>query len=194
MILSGFGEPAQLKLKHARVFVAGAGGLGCAALQYLAAAGIGTIGIADDDVVEVGNLHRQVLYTMQDVGALKADTAAAWLMKMNPETEIHVYPVRLTPENIAGIIADYDVILDGTDNRETKYLINDACVSAGKPLVFAAISQYEGQLAIFNYPPGSPDAVNYRDVFPGYFIHRAFMPGNRGIGRIARHYRMHAMQ
>ncbi len=166
MILSGFGEQAQLKLKQARVFVAGAGGLGCAALQYLAAAGIGTIGIADDDVVEVGNLHRQVLYTMQDVGALKADAAAAWLMKMNPETEIHVYPVRLTSGNIADIIADYDVILDGTDNRETKYLINDACVSAGKPLVFAAISQYEGQLAIFNYPPGSPEATNYRDIFP----------------------------
>jgi molybdopterin/thiamine biosynthesis adenylyltransferase/rhodanese-related sulfurtransferase len=166
MILSGFGEPAQVKLKHARVFMAGAGGLGCAALQYLAAAGIGTIGIADDDVVQVGNLHRQVLYTLQDVGALKADTAAAWLMKMNPETAIHVYPVRLTSGNIADIIADYDVILDGTDNRETKYLINDACVSAGKPLVFAAISQYEGQLAIFNYPPGSPEATNYRDVFP----------------------------
>jgi sulfur-carrier protein adenylyltransferase/sulfurtransferase len=166
MILSGFGEPAQLKLKHARVFVAGAGGLGCAALQYLAAAGIGTLGIADDDVVQVGNLHRQVLYTLQDVGALKADTAAAWLMKMNPEAEIHVYPVRLTSGNIADIIADYDVILDGTDNRETKYLINDACIAAGKPLVFAAISQYEGQLAIFNYPPGSPEATNYRDVFP----------------------------
>jgi sulfur-carrier protein adenylyltransferase/sulfurtransferase len=166
MILSGFGEEAQLRLKQARVFVAGAGGLGCAALQYLAAAGVGTLGIADDDVVEVSNLHRQVLYTLQDVGALKADTAAAWLMKMNPETEIHVYPVRLTSSNIDTIISDYDVILDGTDNRETKYLINDAAVLAGKPLIFAAISQYEGQLAIFNYPPGSPEAVNYRDVFP----------------------------
>jgi sulfur-carrier protein adenylyltransferase/sulfurtransferase len=166
IILNGFGEPAQLRLKQARVFVAGAGGLGCAALQYLAAAGIGTIGIADDDVVEVGNLHRQVLYTPQDVGALKADTAAAWLMKMNPETEIHVYPVRLTNANIHSIIADYDVILDGTDNRETKYLINDACILAGKPLVFAAISEYEGQLAIFNYPPGSHGSANYRDIFP----------------------------
>ena len=85
---------------------------------------------------------------------------------MNPETEIHVYPVRLTRDNIMDIIADYDIVLDGTDNRETKYLINDACVSAGKPLVFAAISQYEGQLAIFNYPPGSPEAASYRDVFP----------------------------
>jgi sulfur-carrier protein adenylyltransferase/sulfurtransferase len=166
MILSGFGEQAQQKLRQARVFVAGAGGLGCAALQYLAAAGIGTIGIADDDVVQVGNLHRQVLYTLQDVGALKVDTAAAWLMKMNPETEIHVYPVRLNSVNIADIIDDYDVILDGTDNREAKYLINDACVSAGKPLVFAAISQYEGQLAIFNYPPGSSNAATYRDIFP----------------------------
>jgi sulfur-carrier protein adenylyltransferase/sulfurtransferase len=167
MILSGFGEPAQDKLKQARVFVAGAGGLGCAALQYLAAAGIGAIGIADDDVVQIGNLHRQILYTLQDVGALKADTAAAWLMKMNPDTEIHVYPVRLTAGNIAGIIGDYDIILDGTDNPETKYMINDACISAGKPLVFAAISQYEGQLAIFNYPPGSDGATNYRDIFPG---------------------------
>jgi adenylyltransferase/sulfurtransferase len=166
MILKGFGEPAQTRLKHARVFVAGAGGLGCAALQYLAAAGIGTIGIADDDVVQVGNLHRQVLYTSGDVGALKVDTAAAWLIKLNPETEIHTYPVRLTSGNIADIIAGYDIVLDGTDNRETKYLINDACVSAGKPLVFAAISQYEGQLAVFNYPPGLPGAANYRDIFP----------------------------
>jgi sulfur-carrier protein adenylyltransferase/sulfurtransferase len=166
MILPEFGRRAQLKLKHARVLVAGAGGLGCAALQYLAAAGVGTLGIADDDVVQPGNLHRQILYTLQDVGDLKADTAAAWLMKLNPETEIHVYPVRLTPRNIMEIIADYDIVLDGTDNRETKYLINDACVSAGKPLVFAAISQYEGQLAIFNYPPGSPEATGYRDVFP----------------------------
>lgn len=166
MLLEGFGEEAQLKLRNARIFVAGAGGLGCAALQYLAAAGIGTIGIADDDVVDVSNLHRQILYTMQDVGALKADIAASWLMKMNPETGIHVYPVRLSPSNIESIIADYDVILDGTDNLETKYLINDAAVAAGKPLIFAAISQYEGQLAVFNYPPGSPEAVNYRDVFP----------------------------
>jgi adenylyltransferase/sulfurtransferase len=166
MILPEFGETAQRKLKLARVFVAGAGGLGCAALQYLAAAGVGTIGIADDDVVQPGNLHRQILYTLQDVGDLKADAAAAWLMKLNPETEIHVYPVRLTPGNIMDIIADYDFVLDGTDNRETKYLINDACVSAGKPLVFAAISQFEGQLAVFNYPPGSPEAASYRDVFP----------------------------
>jgi len=100
------------------------------------------------------------------VGALKADTAATWLLKMNPETEIHVYPVRLTSLNIADIIVDYDIILDGTDNRETKYLINDACIAAGKPFIFAAISQYEGQLAIFNYPPGSPGAANYRDIFP----------------------------
>jgi adenylyltransferase/sulfurtransferase len=166
MILTGFGEEAQLKLKRARIFVAGAGGLGCASLQYLAASGIGTIGIADDDTVQVGNLHRQVLYTMQDVGTLKADAAAAWLMQMNPETEIHVYPVRLTSGNIADIIAEYDIILDGTDNRETKYLINDACVEAGKSLVFAAISEYEGQLAVFNYPAGSPEAANYRDIFP----------------------------
>ncbi len=166
MILPGFGEAAQLKLKKARIFVAGAGGLGCAALQYLAAAGAGTLGIADDDVVQPGNLHRQILYTMQDVGGLKADAAAAWLKRLNPETTIHVYPVRLNSGNISDIIADYDFILDGTDNRETKYLINDACVSAGKPLIMAAISQFEGQLAIFNYPPGSQNAVNYRDVFP----------------------------
>ena len=108
-------------------------------------------------------------------------------MKMNPETEIHVYPVRLTAANIADIIADYDVILDGTDNRETKYLINDACVLAGKPLVFAAISQYEGQLAIFNYPPGSPASGQLQGYFsrihypmslharkPGYW---AYCPG-----------------
>jgi molybdopterin/thiamine biosynthesis adenylyltransferase/rhodanese-related sulfurtransferase len=164
--LSGFGETSQRRLLQARVLVAGAGGLGCAALQYLAAAGVGTIGIADDDVVRLSNLHRQVLYTVNDIGSSKAECAARWLRQLNPEIDIHVHAVRLTVRNIIDIIRPYDIILDGTDNLGSKYMINDACILSGKPVVFAAISQFEGQVAVFNLLHEGIETANYRDVFP----------------------------
>src|SRR3990170_5090454 len=164
--LSGFGETSQRRLLQARVLVAGAGGLGCAALQYLAATGVGTIGIADDDVVRLSNLHRQVLYTVRDIGSGKAESAARWLRQLNPEIDIHVHAVRLTVRNIIEIIRPYDIILDGTDNLGSKYMINDACILAGKPFVFAAISQFEGQVAVFNHLRDGIETANYRDVFP----------------------------
>ncbi|HEY8660270.1 MAG TPA: HesA/MoeB/ThiF family protein [Hanamia sp.] len=167
MILKSFGEAGQQKLLKAKVLVIGAGGLGCPALQYLAAAGIGTIGIVDDDVVSLSNLHRQILYSVNDIGFPKAERAAEKLGQLNPEITIITYPERLTNQNALSIMDAYDIIIDGTDNFSTRYMINDACVLLNKPFVYGAVSQYEGQVAIFNYKKNpAEEAVNYRDLFP----------------------------
>lgn len=167
VILKNFGEAGQQKLLEAKVLVIGAGGLGCAALQYLAAAGIGEIGIVDDDVVSLSNLHRQVLFSVKDIGCNKAEKAARVLHELNPEIKIIAYPERLTTQNVLTIIAGYDIIIDGTDNFPSRYLINDACVLMEKPFVYGAVSQYEGQVGVFNFRIGeNEDPVNYRDIFP----------------------------
>lgn len=167
MILKNFGEAGQQKLLQAKVLVIGAGGLGCPALQYLAAAGIGTLGIVDDDVVALSNLHRQILFTVHDIGLPKATTAARVLQNINPEINIIAYAERLTTQNTFSIIGLYDIIIDGTDNFSSRYMINDACVLLHKTLVYGAVSQYEGQVAIFNCKKNEVDqAVNYRDLFP----------------------------
>jgi sulfur-carrier protein adenylyltransferase/sulfurtransferase len=167
IILSEFGEEGQQKLAEAKVLVIGAGGLGCPVLQYLVAAGTGTIGIVDDDVVALNNLHRQVLYSVNDIGLSKAETAAYILSKLNPEIRIIPYNERLTTENAPDLIDEYDIIIDGTDNFSTRYMINDACVLLDKPLVHGAISQFEGQVAVFNYSPNQDqEKINYRDIFP----------------------------
>ena len=167
VILKNFGEARQQKLLLAKVLIIGAGGLGCPVLQYLAAAGVGTMGIVDDDVVTLSNLHRQVLYTVKDIGLLKAARAAAVLEQMNPEIKIIVYAERLTTQNALSIMNAYDIIIDCTDNFSSRYMINDACVIVDIPLVYGAVSQYEGQVAIFNYKKNESDvAVNYRDLFP----------------------------
>ncbi|HEX7904639.1 MAG TPA: HesA/MoeB/ThiF family protein [Chitinophagaceae bacterium] len=166
ILLKGFGEEGQQKLLQAKVLVIGAGGLGCPALQYLTAAGVGTIGIVDDDVVALSNLHRQVLYSVNDIGLSKADTAAKVLSALNPDISITTYNERLTTANALDIINAYDLIIDGTDNFASRYMINDACVLSGKPLVYGAISQYEGQVAVFNFKNDNNDPVNYRDLFP----------------------------
>ena len=167
LILKDFGEAAQQKLLNAKVLVIGAGGLGCPALQYLTAAGVGTVGIVDDDVVSLSNLHRQVLYSIHDIGSSKAQTATKRLKELNNEVDFHCYDVRLTSTNAADIIGSYDFILDGSDNFATRYLVNDTCVLLDKPLVYGGVGQYEGQVAIFNCRI-SPDInpVNYRDLFP----------------------------
>ena len=167
LILKNFGKTAQDKLWQAKVLVVGAGGLGCATLQYLTAAGIGTIGIIDDDVVTLNNLHRQVLYSEKDIGLSKAERAAFVLQQLNSDIKIIKYNERLATANALDIIQLFDVIVDCSDNFPTRYMINDACVLIGKPLVYASISQYEGQVAIFNYK--NEDGIvssNYRDVFP----------------------------
>ena len=167
IILKELGMAGQQKLAAAKVLVVGAGGLGCPALQYLVAAGIGTVGIVDDDLVSLSNLHRQILYGVEDIGKSKSLTAKEKLQLLNPEISIIAYNERLTTKNALSIIDSFDIILDGTDNFATRYLINDACVLMNKPLVFGAVSQFEGQLAIFNYQSDDESTpVNYRDIFP----------------------------
>lgn len=167
MILSELGQAGQLKLQQARVLVVGAGGLGCPVLQYLAAAGVGTIGIVDGDLVDVSNLHRQILFTIQDVGRPKAFVAKEKLQALNPHIEIQTYNMRLTEENALEIIKEYDIIADGTDNFPTRYLVNDACVIAGKVNVYASIYRFEGQVSVFNYLQNDGTrGANYRDIYP----------------------------
>ncbi len=167
MILKNFGEAGQQKLLQAKVLVIGAGGLGCPALQYLAAAGVGTLGIVDDDLVSLSNLQRQILYTVHDIGLSKAARAAAVLQNINPEIKIIAYAERLTAKNVFSIMGACGIVIDGTDNFSSRYMINDACVLLNKTLVYGAVSQYEGQIAIFNHKKNKTEAaVNYRDLFP----------------------------
>lgn len=168
LILKGFGVQAQQRLQAARVLVVGAGGLGCPVLQYLCGAGVGTIGIIDDDLVSLSNLHRQVLYHTSDVGKAKVTIAAARLQELNPGITIKAYKERLSNVNAPGIISDYDIIVDGSDNFPTRYLVNDACVLLGKTLLYGAIAQYQGQVSVFNYQvaEGCSRPLHYRDLFP----------------------------
>ena len=167
LLLPGFGLEAQQKLKAARVLVVGSGGLGSPLLLYLAAAGVGTLGIVDFDVVDDSNLQRQVLYGQQDIGQLKANAAKSRLQDLNPYIDIHTYPVRLISENALDILRDYDVVADGTDNFPTRYLVNDACVLLGKTNVYAAVFRFEGQVSVFNHTDKTGAlGPNYRDLYP----------------------------
>ena len=165
--LPGFEENGQTLLQRAKVLIVGAGGLGCAAAQYLTATGIGTIGIADFDTVNTSNLHRQVLYTPQDVGKKKVITICERLQKQNPGIELIAHDIKVSSQNVMDLISPYDIIIDGTDNFESRYLLNDAAVITKKPVVYGAIYQYEGQLAVWNVlnENGTP-GPNYRDLFP----------------------------
>ncbi len=164
--LPGFGEAAQILLQKAKVLVVGAGGLGCPALQYLAAAGVGTIGVADHDIVSISNLHRQILYTAGDVGLKKAVVAGERLQKQNPGVRFMLHDLKITSENVMEIIKQYDIVVDGTDNFETRYLLNDAAVILGIPLVYGAIYRYEGQLAVWNIKNvDGAYSPNYRDLY-----------------------------
>ena len=166
MILPQFGEEGQHKLLQAKVLVVGAGGLGCPVLQYLTAAGVGEIGIIDDDIISLSNLHRQVLYTTDDLNKYKTEVAASKLKRLNPSVTFHVFTERLTNSNAIDIISRFDIVADGTDNFAARYIINDACVLLQKPFVNAAISRFEGQVAVFNLLTPSGPSVNYRDLFP----------------------------
>lgn len=162
-----FGMEGQKKLKAAKVVAVGAGGLGAPMLQYLAAAGVGTIGIVDFDKIEASNLHRQILFGASDVGHPKVEVAKERLQEINPHINIKVHQARLTSENALDILEQYDVVADGTDNFPTRYLINDACVMLDKPNVHGSIFQFEGQLSVFNYVDEKGDrGPNYRDLFP----------------------------
>ncbi|WP_256009951.1 HesA/MoeB/ThiF family protein [Desertivirga xinjiangensis] len=162
IILSEIGLEGQKRLKTAKVLVIGAGGLGCPLLQYLAAAGVGNIGIVDDDKVDESNLHRQILYSSADIGKSKAEVAAEKLRSLNPFVNISSYPVRLQADNAEDLFSGYELVVDGSDNFATRYLVNDTCVRLGKPLVFGSIFGFEGQVSVFNYRNGP----TFRCVFP----------------------------
>jgi molybdopterin/thiamine biosynthesis adenylyltransferase/rhodanese-related sulfurtransferase len=162
MILPEFGIVGQQKLKASKVLMVGAGGLGSPILQYLAAAGVGEIGIVDDDNVDLSNLHRQILYCHQDIGQPKAEVAKAKLMLLNPNVSVNAFVQRLTVENAFDLFGDYELIIDGSDNFETRYLVGDTCVALGKTLVFGSIFKFEGQVSVFNHNGGP----TYRDIFP----------------------------
>ncbi|MCL1672142.1 HesA/MoeB/ThiF family protein [Elizabethkingia ursingii] len=165
--LPGFGISSQESLKKAKVLIVGMGGLGCPSSQYLASSGIGTIGIVDDDIVSLSNLHRQILYTPEDIGLPKVEVAARRLQQQNPSVNIIPLNFRVTSENVIDLIREYDLIIEGTDNFETKYLLNDACVLTGKPLIYGAIYQHEGQVSLWNVLQNDGTySPNYRDVFP----------------------------
>lgn len=162
-ILPGFGNQGQEKLSEAKVLVVGAGGLGCPILLHLAAAGVGTLGIADGDSISESNLNRQTLFGVADIGKPKAETAASILKDKYPDINFEVIPEFLSNQNILEVLEKYDLVLDGSDNFGTRYLVNDACFLLNKPLIMGAIFKYEGQLGVFNYG-GNP--VNYRDIYP----------------------------
>ncbi|PSS57869.1 HesA/MoeB/ThiF family protein [Pseudomonas sp. BBP2017] len=151
IILSEVGTQGQQRLRDSKVLVVGAGGLGCPVLLYLAGAGVGTIGIVDNDIVDVSNLHRQILYAIADVGDLKVLAAKRRINQLNPEIVAHAVATTLNADNVQSLLADYDIIVDATDNFDAKYLISDACIEYEKPMVYASISQFEGQVSVFNY-------------------------------------------
>ncbi len=165
LILDEVGEDGQEKLLASRVLVVGAGGLGAPLLMYLAAAGVGTLGIVDDDEVDLTNLQRQVVHATGSVGRKKTESAKDTLAALNPGINVVTHDVRLTGENAEEILAGYDLVADGSDNFETRYLLNDACYRVGMPLVAAAMLRFEGQLFTFRRNDDAPTAC-YRCIFP----------------------------
>ncbi|UIJ71626.1 molybdopterin-synthase adenylyltransferase MoeB [Aurantimonas sp. HBX-1] len=169
IVLPEVGGPGQQLLKRARVLVIGAGGLGSPVVLYLAAAGVGTIGIVDDDVVSLSNLQRQVLHRTADVGRPKLDSAADAVGALNPHVAVEPHALRIDPQNGAGIVAAYDLVIDGSDNFATRYAMADLCAAAGRPLVTAAVNRFSGSLTVLKPYETAADGVRhpgYRDLFP----------------------------
>lgn len=162
IILSEIGQAGQDKISNSKVLVIGAGGLGCPVLQYITAAGVGTIGIIDFDIVELSNLQRQVLFGTSSLGKNKAEAAKKRLEDLNSDISIIAYTEKLTHQNAIDLFNQYDIIVDGSDNFETRYLVNYACIITNKPFVFGAIYKFEGQVSVFNYKNGP----SYRCLFP----------------------------
>jgi adenylyltransferase/sulfurtransferase len=166
LIIPDVGVTGQKRLKNAKVLVIGAGGLGSPALLYLAAAGVGTLGIVDFDLVDESNLHRQVIHGQSDVGKLKAASAQESIAEINPFVKVYLHTERLDSSNALDIFRDYDLILDGTDNFATRYLVNDAAVLLGKPYVWGSIFRFEGQASVFWEDAPNGKGLNYRDLYP----------------------------
>jgi adenylyltransferase/sulfurtransferase len=163
VIMDGVGPEGQGRLLDAHVLVVGAGGLGSPVIQYLAAAGVGTLGVVDDDVVERSNLQRQVIHGDADVGRPKVDSARDFVAALNPDVTVEPHETRLTPDNVEAFLQQYDLVVDGSDNFETRYLVNDACTLAGVPFAHGAILRFEGQVTTFEATDGGPC---YRCLFP----------------------------
>ena len=167
MTLPGWSLDGQARLRQCSILVVGAGGIGSGLLPYLAGSGVGLIGIADGDRVEATNLHRQVLYTAEDIGQSKAAATARRLSAANPLIDIRTFPLRLTAENAAEIISGFDLVADGSDNTETRYLVNDTCVALGKTLIWGAAAGFQGQVSVFNLPgPDGRRGPTLRDLHP----------------------------
>ncbi|MCW1958813.1 MAG: adenylyltransferase/sulfurtransferase MoeZ [Mycobacterium sp.] len=171
LLLPDLGAEGQRRLKNARVLVIGAGGLGSPALLYLAAAGVGTLGIVDFDVVEESNLQRQIIHGTSDIGRPKAESARDAVLEVNPLVRVRLHPFRLEADNAVELFAEYDLIVDGADNFATRYLVNDAAVLAGKPYVWGSIYRFSGQASVFwedapDGPDGERRGLNYRDLYP----------------------------
>ncbi len=188
IMIPEIGITGQEKLRQARVFVVGAGGLGCPVLQYLTVSGVGKIGIAEFDKVNEANLQRQVLYGSDDIGKLKSIIAKNRLLQINSLTEIEIFNLRIDDTNAPGILNNYDIIVDATDNLESRYAIDDFCSTFNKPMVHGAIYKYEGQVSVFNYkrspsyryynPPFEPG--NYRNPLPSEVGLMGVLPGVTG--------------
>lgn len=162
IILDDIGLIGQQKIKETKIGIVGAGGLGCPVLIYLVSSGVGRIGIIDFDTVSLHNLHRQILYTKEDINKNKASCASQKLMQLNPDVKINVHNIRLTNNNAISLISQYDIIIDGSDNFETRYAVSDACAELNIPLISGAIYKFEGQVSVFNYKSN----YTYRNLFP----------------------------
>ena len=177
-MLPEIGEVGQLKLKAAKVLIVGVGGLGSPIALYLAGAGVGTIGLADDDEVSLSNLQRQILYTEEEVGDLKAICASMRISALNREIKVNACPGRLSKENARDLIGQYDIIVDGCDNFATRYLLSDVCSELGKPYVYGAICGFEGQVSVFNY---GNRKKSYRDLYPDEEEMKRMSPPSKGV-------------
>ena len=178
IILPEIGEEGQNKLQKAKVLIVGVGGLGSPIALYLAGAGVGCLGLVDDDSVSISNLQRQVLYSEEELGKPKAVCASQRLTSLNSEIETRHYSARLTAENADRIIQEYDIVVDGCDNFDTRYLINDICIKQGKPYVYGAICGFEGQVSVFNY---GNRKKSYRDLYPDEEEMKRMSPPSKGV-------------
>lgn len=178
IILPEIGEEGQRELQEAKVLIVGVGGLGSPIALYLAGAGVGYIGLVDDDKVSISNLQRQVLYSEKELDRPKAVCAAERLSALNSEIKVHHYPTQLTEENARDIIREYDMVVDGCDNFATRYLINDICIEQGKPYVYGAICGFEGQVSVFNY---GNRKKSYRDLYPDEEEMKRMPPPPKGV-------------
>lgn len=178
MILPEIGEEGQKKLLDAKVLIVGVGGLGSPIALYLAGAGVGCIGLVDDDVVSISNLQRQVLYSEKELGKSKAVCAAERLSAFNSEIKVQPYSTRLTEDNARDIIREYDMVVDGCDNFATRYLINDICIEQGKPYIYGAICGFEGQVSVFNF---GNRKKSYRNLYPDEEEMKRMPPPPKGV-------------